>query len=49
MRNIILDLLGLTGFGVLCSGVYLKYGLDIALMLAGSLLLLLVIFAIRGK
>ncbi len=49
MRNIILDLLGLTGFGILCSGVYLKYGLDISLICSGILLLLLAIFASRGK
>ena len=49
MRNVILDLLGLTGFGILCSGIYLKYGLDVSLICVGALLLLLVIFASRGK
>lgn len=49
MRSIILDLLGLTGLGLLCSGTYLKYGLDVSLMCGGILLLLLVIFASRGK
>ncbi|WGE81824.1 hypothetical protein NYR66_02200 [Actinobacillus equuli subsp. haemolyticus] len=49
MRNVILDLLGLTGLGLLCSGIYLKYGLEVTLMCAGILLLLLVIFASRGK
>ena len=44
MRNVILDLLGLTGFGILCSGIYLKYGADVSLICGGALLLLLVIF-----
>lgn len=49
MRNAILDLLGLTGFGLMCGGIYLKYGLDIALMTSGGFLLLLAIVASRGK
>lgn len=49
MRSIILDLLGLTGFGLLCYGVYLKYGVDVTLICSGILLLLLAIFASRGK
>lgn len=49
MRSIILDLLGLAGLGLLCSGIYLKYGLDITLMCGGILLLLLVMLASRGK
>lgn len=49
MRTLILDLLGLTGFGLLCHGVYLKYGIDVTLMCSGSLLLLLAIIASRGK
>lgn len=49
MRNIIFDLLGLTGLGLLCSGIYLKYGLEFALMGSGALILLLVILASRGK
>lgn len=49
MRNIIFDLLGLTGLGLFCSGVYLKYGLDNALIVSGALILFLVIWAVRGK
>lgn len=49
MRTIILDLLGLTGFGLMFYGVYLKYGADIALIGSGALLLLLTILASRGK
>lgn len=49
MRNVILDLLGLTGFGLLCCGIYLKYGTDVTLMCSGALLLLLAIIASRGK
>lgn len=49
MKNVILDLLGLTGFGLLCYGVYLKYGLEITLIGSGALLLLLAIWASRGK
>jgi hypothetical protein len=41
MRKIIIDVLGLAGFGSLMAGVYLRYGLDIALMSGGILLLLL--------
>ena len=41
MRKIIIDVLGLTGFGGLMAGVYLRYGVDIALIGGGSLLLLL--------
>nr|DAP94083.1 MAG TPA: hypothetical protein [Caudoviricetes sp.]DAS54024.1 MAG TPA: hypothetical protein [Caudoviricetes sp.] len=49
MRTVILDLLGLTGFGLMSYGVYLKYGADIALIGSGVLLLLLTILASRGK
>ena len=49
MRTVILDLLGLTGFGLMSYGVSLKYGADIALIGSGALLLLLTILASRGK
>lgn len=49
MRTVILDILGLTGFGLLSYGVYLKYGAGIALICSGALLLLLTILASRGK
>lgn len=50
MRKIIIDVLGLAGFGSLMAGVYLRYGVDIALIGGGTLLLLLALAsATRGR
>ncbi|MEE3731760.1 Uncharacterised protein [Mannheimia haemolytica] len=49
MKNLLLDLLGLTGFGLLCYGLYLKYGVEVTFITSGALLLLLAIFSSGGK
>lgn len=36
MKNLLTDLLGIGGYSAFCYGLYLKYGLDIALMLGGG-------------
>lgn len=50
MKSMITDAIGLTGYGLLSSGVYLKFGLATALMFAGGLLLIAaLVMARRGK
>lgn len=39
MKSLFTDVIGLTGFGLLTSGVYLQFGLAPALMFSGGLLL----------
>ncbi|EDM47764.1 hypothetical protein [Marinobacter algicola] len=48
MRNILLDILGLLGFGLLNYGLYLRFGLADALICAGGLLLVMALFAARA-
>lgn len=40
MKSLITDLIGLAGFGLLTSGVFLRFGLPAALMFSGGLMLL---------
>lgn len=50
MKSLFADVIGLTGFGLLTSGVYLRFGLAPALMFSGGLLLLgALAMARRGK
>ena len=49
MKSLITDVIGLTGFGSLAAGVYLQFGLSVALMLSGSMLLVFALVAARGK
>ncbi|MEG1213604.1 hypothetical protein [Citrobacter sp. wls718] len=50
MKSLFTDLIGLAGFGLLTSGVYLSFGLAPALMFSGGLLLLgALAMARRGK
>ncbi|ELY9614298.1 hypothetical protein ACEF96_004383 [Salmonella enterica] len=39
MKSLFLDALGLAGFGLLTSGVYLQFGLAPSLMFSGVMLL----------
>lgn len=39
MKSLIADVIGMAGFGLLTSGVYLQFGLAPALMFSGGLLL----------
>lgn len=39
MKSLLTDVIGLVGFGLLTSGVYLQFGLALALMFSGGLLL----------
>ncbi|MDW5376831.1 hypothetical protein R6258_07840 [Halomonas sp. HP20-15] len=49
MRTILIDILGLAGFGCLMGGVYLRYGLDVSLISGGAMLVLLALAsATRG-
>lgn len=49
MKSLITDVIGLTGFGLLATGVYLQFGLSAALMLCGVLLLFFALVAARRK
>tara|TARA_R110000824_G_scaffold167958_3_gene345027 strand:+ start:802 stop:984 length:183 start_codon:yes stop_codon:yes gene_type:complete len=49
MRQVLLDTLGLAGFGALNYGLYLRFGLADALIYGGSLLLLLALLAARAS
>lgn len=49
MRQFILDILGLAGFGALNYGLYLRFGLADALIYGGSLLLVLALLAARAS
>jgi hypothetical protein len=49
MKSLITDVIGLAGFGLLTSGVYLRFGLAPALMFSGGLLLGALAMARRGK
>lgn len=50
MKSLITDLIGLAGFGSLAAGVYLQFGIPVALMLSGGMLLLYaLVVAMRGK
>lgn len=49
MRQVLLDTLGLAGFGALNYGLYLRFGLADALIYGGSLLLLLALVATRAN
>ncbi|UJT80196.1 hypothetical protein CFHODIGL_00003 [Edwardsiella phage EPP-1] len=39
MKSLISDVIGLVGFGLLTAGIYLRFGIALALMISGSLLL----------
>lgn len=47
MKSLIIDVSGLAGFGALLGGVYLKFGVAVALMAGGSGLLLWALLAAR--
>jgi hypothetical protein len=38
MKSLIIDIIGLSGFGLLTGGVYLQFGLAPALIFSGGLL-----------
>lgn len=39
MRNYLIDILGLSGFGAMTYGLYLRFGLADALIVSGALLM----------
>ncbi len=39
MKHLIIDIIGLVGFGLLSAGVYLQFGLPCSLMFSGTLVL----------
>lgn len=47
MKSLIIDAIGLAGFGLLVAGVYLQLGTPPALMFAGGGLLALALLAAR--
>ncbi len=50
MKSMIIDVVGLTGYGLLSAGAYLKFGLAFALMFSGAILLGgALLAAMRGK
>lgn len=49
MKSLIIDLIGLTGFGLMTTGIYLHYGTAIALEVSGGSLLLFALLAARSK
>ncbi|WP_440863196.1 hypothetical protein [Symbiopectobacterium purcellii] len=49
MKSLITDVIGLAGFGSLTAGVYLQFGVSVALMLTGVLLLIFALLAARGR
>lgn len=48
MRTILLDILGLAGYGALCYGLFLRFGPADALISGGAMLLLLALLAARS-
>jgi lipoprotein signal peptidase len=48
MRTILLDMLGLAGYGALCYGLFLRFGLADALISGGAMLLVLALVGARG-
>ena len=50
MKNILLDLTALAGFGAVLAGCYLKYGLPDSLVIGGSAMVIYSLaVAMRGK
>lgn len=50
MKNILLDITALMGFGAVMAGCYLKYGLHNALIIGGSVMVIYALAAaMRGK
>lgn len=50
MKTLIIDIIGLAGFGSLAAGIYLQFGLAPSLMMSGSMLLIYaLVAAMRGK
>lgn len=47
IRNLIIDIGGLAGFAALVAGVYLRFGLPVALMIGGVLALVAAILATK--
>ncbi|MBS6739270.1 hypothetical protein DFO55_1533 [Grimontella sp. AG753] len=48
MKSLIIDIIGLSGFGLLTGGVYLQFGLAPALMFSGGLLLVGALLTAKG-
>jgi hypothetical protein len=48
LKSLIIDIIGLSGFGLLTGGVYLQFGLAPALMFSGGLLLTGALLTAKG-
>ena len=48
MRTYLIDSLGLAGFGAMTYGLYLRFGLADALIVAGGLLMVMALAAARA-
>lgn len=48
MRTYLIDTLGLTGFGAMTYGLYLRFGLADALIAAGGMMLVMALAAARA-
>ncbi|MEC7815834.1 MAG: hypothetical protein VX939_06155 [Pseudomonadota bacterium] len=49
MRTYLIDTLGLTGFGAMTYGLYLRFGLADALIVAGGMMLVMALAAARAS
>lgn len=49
MKSLIIDLLGIAGFGLLSAGLYLQFGMATTLQAAGGGMLLFALMAARRK
>lgn len=45
LKSLLIDLVGLAGFAVLVSGLFLQFGLAVALIAAGALMVIYAIWA----
>jgi len=49
MKSLIIDLIGIAGFGLLAAGLYLQFGTATALQVSGAGMLLFALVAARRK
>ncbi|WP_186380204.1 hypothetical protein [Yersinia mollaretii] len=49
MKSLIIDIIGVAGFGLLMAGLYLQFGTATALQCAGSGMLIFALLAARRK
>ncbi len=49
MKYLMIDIIGLAGFGLLSAGVYLQFGLPCSLMFSGSVVLVWAVLAVMRR